>query len=229
MCPVCAETYVDEEDMVNCCIADEFENFTCPICKTDYRHFAEAKEKQKAFQNVSMAQMARELAVQGFKEINAQRNTNEKLTNEIAALEDERDELKAERDELLNEIPEGCTPADARVLREENHKLVAQLEEARKQEPDSWRITSRQFCGTHTTDKEIADHWMKTGEAYPLYASPVPAQQAAVPDGWMLVPVKPTEDMLESYEYVGGSCHSCTQRLASPERARTSDPRLRRP
>jgi len=48
MCPVCAETYADEEDMVNCCIADEFENFTCPICKTDYQHFAEAKECHEA-------------------------------------------------------------------------------------------------------------------------------------------------------------------------------------
>jgi uncharacterized membrane protein YccC len=44
-------------------------------------------EKQQAFQNVKIGDMARELAVQGFEEINAQRDMNEKLTNEISRLE----------------------------------------------------------------------------------------------------------------------------------------------
>jgi hypothetical protein len=42
------------------------------------------------------------------------------------------------------------------------------------------------------------------------------AQKAAVPDGWQLVPIKPTEDMLTNVdEYVGGSCYSCSQDKAS--------------
>jgi len=37
---------------------------------------------------------------------------------------------------------------------------------------DSWRVKSPRFCGTHTTDKEVADYWMEQGEAYPLYKRP---------------------------------------------------------
>lgn len=51
------------------------------------------------------------------------------------------------------------------------------------QEPDSWRVTAKRFCGTHTTDKEVAEEWLKTGDAYPLYAMPpMPAQQLLMAD-----------------------------------------------
>lgn len=50
-------------------------------------------EKQRAFQNVKIGDMARELAIQGFEEINAQRDMNERLTNEISKLERRIDEL----------------------------------------------------------------------------------------------------------------------------------------
>ena len=36
--------------------------------------------------------------------------------------------LEKERDALLAAIPEGCTPADAAVLREANHQLAAECE-----------------------------------------------------------------------------------------------------
>jgi hypothetical protein len=66
----------------------------------------------------------------------------------------------------------------AELRQETIYSLRACIETAEKQEPDSWRVTSHRCCGTHTTDKEIAEHWMKTGEAYPLYAMPpMPAQQ----------------------------------------------------
>ncbi len=58
-------------------------------------------------------------------------------------------------------------------LRAELGALKAELEAATNQQPDSWRVTSRLFCGTHTTDAEIAQYWLDKGEAYPLYASPV--------------------------------------------------------
>lgn len=44
-------------------------------------------EKQKAFQSIKLEDMARELALHGHEEINAQRETNSILTNEVEALE----------------------------------------------------------------------------------------------------------------------------------------------
>lgn len=42
------------------------------------------------------------------------------------------------------------------------------------------------------------------------------AQPASVPEGWKLVPVEPTDDMLANVdEEVGGHCHSCTKWNAS--------------
>jgi len=38
--------------------------------------------------------------------------------------------------------------------------------------PDSWRVASNRFCGTHTTDEDVASHWLATGQAYPLYKLP---------------------------------------------------------
>jgi hypothetical protein len=38
--------------------------------------------------------------------------------------------------------------------------------------PDSWRVISARFCGTHTTDEDVANYWLSTGEAYPLYKIP---------------------------------------------------------
>ena len=46
-----------------------------------------AMEKQKSFQNIKIGDLARELALQGYEEINAQRTTNEILTDGIDALE----------------------------------------------------------------------------------------------------------------------------------------------
>lgn len=38
--------------------------------------------------------------------------------------------------------------------------------------PDSWRVKSPRFCGTHTTDEDVARYWLDQGEAYPLYSRP---------------------------------------------------------
>lgn len=46
-----------------------------------------AMEKTRTFQNLTIGEMAREIALQGFEEINAQRNTNEILTNELEVLQ----------------------------------------------------------------------------------------------------------------------------------------------
>lgn len=55
-------------------------------------------------------------------------------------------------------------------------------------------------CGsTVTVNKPVADDWKRRGFAFhPLYAAP-PAP--VVPNGWVLVPVEPTEDMIvEGFE-----------------------------
>ncbi len=38
--------------------------------------------------------------------------------------------------------------------------------------PDSWRVISPNFCGTHTVDKEVADYWIDRSQAYPVYKLP---------------------------------------------------------
>ena len=44
------------------------------------------------------------------------------------------------------------------------------------------------------------------------------AQKVAVPQGWKLVPIEPTLEMLNAVdEYVGGSCYSCSKREASDD------------
>ncbi len=46
--------------------------------------------------------------------------------------------VEAERDALLAAIPEGCTPADAAMLREANHQLAAERD-ALRADSERWR------------------------------------------------------------------------------------------
>ncbi len=46
--------------------------------------------------------------------------------------------MEAERDALLAAIPEGCTPADAAMLREANHQLAAERD-ALRADSERWR------------------------------------------------------------------------------------------
>jgi Tfp pilus assembly protein PilN len=55
-------------------------------------------EKQRSFQNVKIGDMARELAVHGFEEIDAQRDINARLTDEILKLEKRIEALQARND-----------------------------------------------------------------------------------------------------------------------------------
>lgn len=49
-------------------------------------------------------------------------------------------------------------------------------------------------------------------------AAPVRAEPVTIPEGWKLVPVQPTEEMLVNVdEEVGGSCHSCSAWRASED------------
>ena len=66
---------------------------------------------------------------------------NTAAVSSFLAADDERRELRAERDALLAAIPEGCTPADAAMLREANHQLAAErdAEQAAKAVPADLR------------------------------------------------------------------------------------------
>lgn len=82
---------------------------------------------------------------------------------------------------------------DADGLAMDNELLAIALASL-EAEAVAWR------CGsTVTVNKPVADDWKRRGFAFhPLYAAP-PAP--VVPNGWVLVPVEPTEDMIvEGFE-----------------------------
>lgn len=60
-----------------------------------------AMEKTKTFQSVKIEQLNRELCIQGFEEINAQRETNRLLTETIEFLDQRVDELQEEKQKIL--------------------------------------------------------------------------------------------------------------------------------
>lgn len=150
------------------------------------------------------------------------------LAEMAAALESQRDALKAELAHMIKLKDELCT----------------ELEEARKQEPVGVIARADYQTIDALLDPETPLR-MAVNETYPrsiqglpegsrLYAKPVPAQSSpvaisktetttpavAVPDGWKLVPIDPTTEMLDTDEIVGGSCHSCTPWTASYDDAR---------
>ncbi|WP_449557305.1 hypothetical protein [Huaxiibacter chinensis] len=99
--------------------------------------------------------------------------TKEWLQQTISELEQERDATPG----VVNE--------DAVMALEAMRIALASLEA----EAVAWR------CGsTVTVNKPVADDWKRRGFAFhPLYAVlPAPV----VPNGWVLVPVEPTEDMI---------------------------------
>ena len=84
------------------------------------------------------------------------------------------------------------------------------------------------YENTRPTEKTalMAVALSNAGDQYPELAVPlvklsdalaaISAQQ--VPPGWQLVPVEPTQEMLDNVdEYVGGSCYSCTPWNASDD------------
>lgn len=68
----------------------------------------------------------------------------------------------------------------------------AHVAQAGQQEPAAWQsMSDMRFV---TADKKLAKQWAQSGfNPRPLYTAP-PA--VAMPDGWKLVPVEPTDGML---------------------------------
>lgn len=89
-------------------------------------------------------------------------------------------------------------------------------EQAYKAACESVEYWKRRFQESENALEKIRNDMAPMYMGEPLITS----SAVAVPDGWKLVPIEPTEDMLDSYEYVGGSCYSCSQQLASPDDVR---------
>lgn len=87
------------------------------------RSIANSKCRMADHWSDQCGKMTRDLLLTKGGIIDAERNTNAMLTEQLLKAEQERDELRR----LVEAIPEGCTPADARVLREANHALVDEV------------------------------------------------------------------------------------------------------
>ena len=85
---------------------------------------------------------------------------------------------------------------------------VAALEREAKAEPVAWEISYPAGGKTITTDAG----WIKYLKSYPghivtpLYASPPPpaSQVRDIPEGWVMVPVEPTEAMIDAGSWLDG-------------------------
>lgn len=101
---------------------------------------------------------------------------------------------------------------DQTIELSENDKLIMQM--------TAWNEFKSKFreCGDSEVDLMKA---LKHGLFYGINASIERQRSNGVPDGWQLVPIEPTEDMLrEVDEDVGGHCYSCTKWRASDDDCR---------
>lgn len=100
--------------------------------------------------------------------------------------------------------------ANIELLQAENAKLIAERDAMMKQEPIAWRHTERDDVIHSKVKRLVEDAYEKYGasssvqrspvnkaERYsiPLYTRPLPAQQ--IPEGYALVPIEPTDAMVE--------------------------------
>ena len=103
-------------------------------------------------------------------------------------------EMAAEIERLQSIIDEQQSPAVAVPDNAELHCM-----EAGEQEPVLWQ--GKTDFKTHMRFKTLkpSDEEMIRGEFVPLYAHPLQAQ--AVPEGWQLVPIEPSQHQLhEAYD-----------------------------
>lgn len=91
------------------------------------------------------------------------------------------------------------------------------LRDGEKQEPVGW-VLPIQGGSNDVYERGSQNPWKESAGAFAVYTHPAPSLQAvgAVPEGWKLVPIEPTDAMLtEVEEEVGGSCYSCSKWNAS--------------
>lgn len=95
----------------------------------------------------------------------------------------------------------GVTPEEARAgaarskaIREERDALRAKIEAMEKQVPVAWLIdwADEPDLGHYFSESAVDED---SGRSRPLFLHPVPA---SVPEGWQLVPIEPTQEMLDA-------------------------------
>ena len=114
------------------------------------------------------------------------------------AMRDKMRALQAEVERLEEVWLEDSVRAseDRGDLLKERDALQAQLAAAQGQSPDSYRLYddvtgASIFYPRVRLPKSIDESW----EIRPLFARPLP-QQPSVPEGWKLVPIEPTKEMI---------------------------------
>lgn len=72
--------------------------------------------------------------------------------------------------------------------------------------PVGWEVCSPEWCNKHNSCQEAPRIWFEsedgTGQHYhpSVYTTPQPAHtEQVIPDGWKLVPIEPTYEMLKHY------------------------------
>lgn len=83
-------------------------------------------------------------------------------------------------------------------------ELEAELAALKAQEPVAWRYKCSRGHWRYVKGRTGWENEYPTLKPEPLYARPVPVK---VPEGWKLVPVEPTGEMLRASEY--GTEHGC--------------------
>ena len=114
-------------------------------------------------------------------------NRLEEAEKEIALKERVIDALGSK----LNAVAKECD-----TLLRDNTALRAKIEAMEKQVPYCW--TTSPPSGHYSRFNPEVDRWIENGwTVVPLYALPGAQPDQSVPDGWQLVPVEPTEEMID--------------------------------
>lgn len=103
----------------------------------------------------------------------------------------------------------GTMSADDFIEVREQSDRIADIREAvlavlRTQEPAAWLVTGSRvlmdvaMTSAQAADRRISERGGDGSRKAPLYAAPVPPAESAVPDGWKLVPVEPTPEMVQA-------------------------------
>lgn len=89
----------------------------------------------------------------------------------------------------LHEAAVACANAEA-----ERDALRAELDALKSQEPVAWLIdwADEPDLGHYFSESAVDED---SGRSRPLFLHPVPA---SVPEGWQLVPIEPTQEMLDA-------------------------------
>ena len=122
-----------------------------------------------------------------------------RAADEIERLAATLEATEEDRARFLVEMGRLCAQCDALRLRikaaeKERDALRAELDALKSQEPVAWLIdwADEPDLGHYFSESAVDED---SGRSRPLFLHPVPA---SVPEGWQLVPIEPTQEMLDA-------------------------------